>query len=137
MAAHFTAGESDVELPPSWETMPKDSSGKEIGCHLVDLQPSDPEYQEVLAAITSTMPSQETIYDSFGPELDIVKMQRIQNPTLYAQYASRKKAMEKENPDIKIESWLFHKCYNYSHSVAKNIFNQGFNKSIAGPNCKC
>ena len=33
----------------------KDSSGKEIVCHVVDLQPSDPEYKEVHTAFTSTI----------------------------------------------------------------------------------
>ena len=112
--------------------MPKDSSGKEIVCHVVDLQPSDPEYQEVNTAFTSTMPPA----GSAGGDIwkSVVKIQRIQNPALYAQYAGRKKIMEKENPGIQNERRLFHGCKG---DVVKNIHHQGFNRSFAGANGKC
>ena len=103
--------------------MPKDSSGKDIVCHVVDLKSSDPEYQDVDIAITSSL------------FVKVVKIQRIQNPALYAQYASRKKIMDKQNPNIQIERWLFHECLH--ESFVKQIYHQGFNKSIAGPSCKC
>ena len=86
--------------------MPKDSNGKDIVCHVVDLQPSDLEYQEVHTAFTSTMPPA----GSAGGDVwkGVVKIQRIQNPALYAQYAGRKKIMEKaENPRIQNERRLF------------------------------
>ena len=110
--------------------MPKDvSSGKEIACHVVDLQPSDTEYQTVCTAFTNTLPpAGGNVWKS------IVKIQRIQNPTLYAQYAGRKKIMEKENPNITIERQLFHGCKG---EVIKNISHQGFNRSFAGANGKC
>ena len=114
-----------IEFPPSWEVMPKDSSGKDIVCRVVDLQPSDPEYQDVHTAITS----------SRSMPVEVVKIQRIQNPALYAQYAGRKKIMDKQNPNIQIERWLFHQCLH--ESFVKQIYHQGFNKSIAGPSCKC
>ena len=136
MAGHFTAGEIDAEFPPSWEVMPKDSSGKEIVCHVVDLQQSDPEYKKVETAVINLMPPPEFV-DKFGPELGIVSIQRIQNPSLYVQYASRKKIMDKENPEIQIERWLYYKCSYYDNNVVKNICDRGFNKSIACPNCKC
>ena len=110
--------------------MPKDSSGKEIVCHVVDLPPSDPEYKEVHTAFTSTMPSLG------GGDVwkDVVKIQRIQNSALYAQYAGRKKIMEKENPGIQNERRLFHGCPG---DVVTNIHHQGFNRSFAGANGKC
>ena len=121
-----------AEFPPSWELMPKDSSGKDIVCHVVDLQPSDPEYQQVHTAFKSTMPPP-------GPPggdvwKSVVKIQRIQNPALNAQYAGRKKIMEKENPRIQNERRLFHGCKG---DVVKNIHHQGFNRSFAGVNGKC
>ena len=114
--------------------MPKDSSGKEIVCHVVDLQPSGPEYKEVYTAFTSTMPPAGSAgYDVWKGV--VVKIQRIQNPALYAQYAGRKKIMEKENPArIKNEWWLFHGCPG---DVVKNIYHQGFNRSFGGRNGKC
>ena len=112
--------------------MPKDGSGKDIMCHVVDLQQSDPEYQEVHTAFTSTMPP----VGSAGGDIwkCLVKIQRIQNPALYAQYAGRKKIMEKENPRIQNERQLFHGCKG---DVVKNIYHQGFNRSFAGANGKC
>ena len=116
-----------AEFPPSWEVMPKDSSGKEIVCHVVDLQPSDPEYKEVHTAFTSTMYRRK--------KRKINSIQRIQNPTLYGHYARRKEIMDRQNPNIQIEKWLFHKCF--CSSFVTKIYHQGFNKSIAGPKCKC
>ena len=111
--------------------MPKDSSGKEVACHVVDLKPSDPEYKEVQTAFTSTIPpagsSGGNIWNS------LIKIQRIQNPALYAQYAGRKKIMKKENPTIENEKRLFHGC---KRSVVDNIYYQGFNRSFAGANGK-
>ena len=108
-----------------------DSSGKEIACHVVDLQPSDPEYQEVQTAFISTMPPAGSLATDLWKSL--VKIQRIQNPALYAQYAGRKKIMEKDNPNVKNEKRLFHGCKG---SVVKNIYHQGFNRSFAGANGK-
>ena len=88
--------------------MPKDGNGKEIVCHVVDLQPSDPEYQEVHTAFTSTLPPAGSAGGNVWT--DVVKIQRIQNPALYAQYAGRKKIMEKDNPRIQNERRLFHGC---------------------------
>ena len=105
------------------------SSGKEIACHIVDLQPSDAEYNTVSTAFTSTMPpAGGDVWKS------IVKIQRIQNPALYAQYAGRKKIMEKDNPKVAIEKRLFHGCKG---EVTTNIYHQGFNRSFAGANGKC
>ena len=53
MATHFTAGEA--KFPASWEMMRKDSCGKKVHYHLVDLQPSDSEYKEVHTTFISTM----------------------------------------------------------------------------------
>ena len=121
-----------AEFPPSWEVMPKDSSGKEIMCYVVDLQPSDLEYQEVHTAFISTMPPAGSAASDLWK--GVVKIQRIQNPALYAQYAGRKKIMEKENPRIQNERRLFHGCKG---DVVKNIHHQGFNRSFAGANGKC
>ena len=114
-----------VDFPSSWDKMPQDSSA----CHVVDLQPSDPEYQEVHKAFTDTMPPAG--YAGGDVWRRLVKIQRIQNPVLHAQYAGRKKIMEKENPNIQIERQLFHGC---RRDVAKNIYFQGFNRSFAGAN---
>ena len=118
-----------VEYPPSWEVMPTDISGKEIACHVVDLQPSDPEYQEVLKA------SKKVKLRHHVPLRGrIISIQRIQNPNLYVQYAGRKETIDKQNPNIRTERWLFCGC---EENDVKNICHQGFNKSIASHSCKC
>ena len=111
--------------------MPQDNNGKDIVCHVVDLQSSDPEYQEVYTAFTGTMPPPGS---AGGNWKSLVKIQRVQNPALYAQYAGRKKIMEKDNPNITNERRLFHGCKG---EVVKNIYYQGFNRSFAGANGKC
>ena len=120
-----------AEFPASWGPMPKDSSGKEIVCHVVDLQPSDPEYQEVNTAFTGTMPPAGQAGGNVWTKVS--KIQRIQSPALYAQYAGRKKIMEKENPRIQNEKQLFHGC---NAKVIENICHQGFNRSFAGAHGK-
>jgi len=109
--------------------MPKDKSGKEIACHIVDLQPSDPEYQEVLKA------SKKVKMRHYTPLRGrIISIQRIQNPNLYVQYARRKETINKQNPNIRTERWLFCDC---EENNVDNICHQGFNKSIASRSCKC
>ena len=114
-----------AEFPPTWEQMPQDSSGKEEACHVVDLPPSHSEYKEVMDVFTKTMKG--------SPWSSVIRIQRIQNPALYAQYAGRKKIMEKENPHIQNEKKLFHGC---SGQVFENIYHQGFNRSFAGEHGK-
>ena len=121
-----------AEFPASWDPMLEGSNHKEIVCRVVDLQPSDPEYQEVHTAFTSTMPQAGPAGGNVWTNL--VKIQRIQNPALYAQYASRKKIMERRNPRIQNERQLFHGCKG---DVIQNIYLQGFNRSGAGANGKC
>ena len=112
------------------DVMPSD---KEIICRVVDLEMSDPQYQEVHEAFTSTVTSKEhRQLERKGTR--VVKIQRIQNPTLCAQYAHRKEIIDKQNPNIRTERWLFHGC---KESFVKNIYRQGFNKSIADCSCKC
>jgi len=120
-----------AEFPPTWEQMPHDNSGKEEACHVVDLPSSNSEYIEVMDAFRKTMPLPGSA--GGGVWKTVAKIQRIQNPALYAQYAGRKKIMEKENPHIQNERRLFHGC---SGQVFENIYHQGFNRSFAGEHGK-
>lgn len=111
-----------VEVPPSWDPMPQDSM---ITFRLVELNVNF-EYQMVANAFTSTMPppgsTDGIVWNS------IIKIERVQNPMLYAQYSARKKAMDNPN-----EKKLFHGCPS---SVVTNICQQGFNRSFAGAHGK-
>ena len=95
-----------VEKPPDWDTMPSDSSGKEVPVHLVDQKPGSNEYNDVLSKFDLTMKGRYT---------NIVSIQRMQNPIQYGQYVARKREMEKRNPtgcknEFDVISWNKTKC---------------------------
>ena len=100
--------------------MPTDPlTGKEDTYHLVDLPQHSVEYKEVSQAFHQTI--------SF---YKIKKIQRIQNPKLWSQYAARKKTMDRENPHGKQnERKLFHGC---TEGTMQSIIHSGFNASNAG-----
>ena len=67
-----------------------------------------------------------------GAKITIIKIERIQNPTLYAQYAARKKLMDRTNPPGTVnERRLYHGC---GGDVVQSIIYGGFNRSYAGKN---
>ena len=108
-----------VEKPPDWDTMPSDSSGKEVPVHLVDQKPGSNEYNDVLSKFDLTMKGRYT---------NIVSIQRMQNPIQYGQYVARKREMEKRNPTgCKNELMLFH---GTKPNVVESINTQGFNRSF-------
>ena len=104
--------------------MPVDQANKELLCHVVDIATSSPEYKEVMDAFSKTM-IQGNNYNK------VVKIQRIQNPTLYGQYVIRKRAMEKQNPHCQNEMRLFH---GTKVDICVKINAQGFNRSFSGRN---
>ena len=108
--------------------MPENHNGKEIACHLVSLQPLDPEYQKVLATYKKAKGLQ------FNLSNRMISIQRVQNPNLYVQYAKRKDTIDRQNPNIRTERWLFCCC---EENDVENICHQGFNKSIASRSCTC
>ena len=97
--------------------MPKDTS-----VHVEDLVPGDKEYTDVLKEFNKTMPQSNPIK----------KIQRIQNPALYAQYLAKKKTMgECNSSGVSNESRLFHGTAAVN---CPKINQQGFNRSFAGRN---
>ena len=114
--------------PSHWDPMPLDPrSSKEAALHCADLPVGSKEYNEVLQEFDKTMkPGGVAHYTQ------IVKIQRIQNPMLYAQYIAKKKDMEKHNPPgHQNEKRLFH---GTPADVCPKINQQGFNRSFAGKN---
>ena len=99
-------------------------TGKEDTDHLVDLSQHSGEYREVSQAFRQTI----SYYK-------IKKIQRIQNPKLWSQYAARKKTMDKENPHgMQNERKLFHGC---TEGAIQSINHSGFNASNAGRKGVC
>ena len=127
------------ELPSSWEPMPKDpGTGKQVECHVVKLSSHSQEYKDVAAQFNSTPATGGAVRSSHSSlhlgqgqtsQGRIVKIERIQNSKLYAQYTARKKAMDRANAGHQNERQLFHGC---SHSAIDAINHGGFNRSYTG-----
>ena len=83
-----------IQPPDYWVPQRQDHTGREIKVHSVQLHPSTQEYKKV-----SDLANQ-----SFS--MAIVKIERIQNPTLYGLYAIQKQKMDEANGSN--EMWLFH-----------------------------
>lgn len=122
-----------------------------VACHVVALSPLTPEYNEVKSKFEKTMTSLQypssvhpshglvattkyaTKYAQYSGQYNqIVKIERIQNPSLHGQYVAKKKIMDKHNPSNTMnERELFHGCPG---DVAQKISHHGFNRSFAGKN---
>ena len=62
----------------------------------------------------------------------IVKIERIQNPAFYGQYAAKKKQLDTYNPKgVQNERWLFH---GTKESSISKINKTNFNRSFRGQN---
>ena len=108
-----------MESPGKWDTMPKG-----VACHIVDLDPKSTEYSEVKSKFEKSMgplkmqqnpPSSCGMFANIGIAQytgqwnQIIKIERIQNPFLHAQYVAKKKTMDQHNPsNIVNERELFH-----------------------------
>ena len=111
--------------------MPTDSNGKEVTCHVVELDSNSKEFREVEGKFNNTMQHGTIMRGMLLPHQGIRKIERIQNPALYSQYVARKKAMKLKNPDLEVEKRLFHGC---ASDTVDKINHGGFNRSYAGKN---
>ena len=59
------------------------------------------------------------------------QVKRVQNETLYRQYAAKKSDMKKQNPSIENEKMLWH---GTSSGATEKINYHGFNRSYCGKN---
>ncbi|XP_056145432.1 poly(ADP-ribose) polymerase family member 14-related sequence 1 [Lampris incognitus] len=102
-------------FPQQWDAIPAKST-----CHVVPVQPGAAEYNEVLKMFQATCNSQT-----------IIKIERIQNPSLWKGLQIKKQDMEQRNGHQNNEKRLFHgTCY----TTINHINNHGFNRSYAGKN---
>ena len=134
-----------VERPPNWKDMPPGTT-----CSLITLTAADKEYNDVKSKFEATMSAlaaaapplmtasvrslanvRSPAYVYSGAQYNnIVKIERVQNVMLYAQYVTKKKTMDQRNAASN-EKELFHGCPN---DVVDKITHQGFNRSFAGKN---
>jgi len=124
------------ECPPYWDKMSQGDT-----CSLITLKTTDQEYADVQTKFEASLVSSHgsvyktAMYSGYSRQYSkIVKIERVQNIVLYAQYVARKKTMDQQNPqNINNEIELFHGC---PKDVADKISHQGFNRSFAGKNGK-
>jgi len=83
-----------IQPPDYWDPQPQDHNGREIKVHSVQLHPSTQEYKNVSDRANQSR------------SMAIVKIERIQNPTLYGLYAIQKQKMDETKGSN--EMWLFH-----------------------------
>nr|XP_046160813.1 poly(ADP-ribose) polymerase family member 14-related sequence 1 isoform X2 [Oncorhynchus gorbuscha] len=101
-------------LPQHWDAMPANTS-----CHSCLIQPGSPEHNEVLNLFRATCPN------------IVLKIERIQNPSLWRNLQIKKDEMELRNGHKNNEKRLFH---GMCHTTIKHINHYGFNRSYAGKN---
>ncbi|KAL8607981.1 hypothetical protein ACOMHN_005536 [Nucella lapillus] len=105
-------------LPKAWEAH---GAGEHI--KMVTLQPGDQEFKDVEANLRATLGTDRNI--------TVTAIARVQNQTLYQQYAAKKAHLEKQNQGIQNEKTLWH---GTGSEAIENINNYGFNRSYCGKN---
>ena len=118
----FSIIDSDGKLPEDWEPIIDPVKKKDVTLRVVDLSPSSVGYKFALTKFHETM----TRGNNYS---DIVGIQRIQNRSLYGQYASKKKHLDTTNPKGTLnERWLFH---GTNESAVLQINETNFNRSYS------
>ena len=110
-------------LPDVWDPQPHDENDKEESVYLASLPEESKEYKRV----------QEKFLKSLRKTVNIIKIERIQNPLLHSLYMMRKQSMDEKNGSLENERELFH---GTKYESVKSINMQGFNRSLCGQNGK-
>ncbi|XP_074627497.1 uncharacterized protein LOC141885604 isoform X1 [Acropora palmata] len=108
-------------LPDVWDPQPHDENDKEESVYLASLPEESKEYKRV----------QEKFLKSLRKTVNIIKIERIQNPLLHSLYMMRKQSMDEKNGSLENERELFH---GTRYESVKSINMQGFNRSLCGQN---
>ncbi len=104
--------------------------------HLVDLKSDSKEYKDVLSNFEKTMAranqsSASPVATNSSNYTAVIQIQRVQNLSVYAQYITKKKEMDKNQPGQQNEMQLFH---GTTKDTCPKINHQGFNRSFSGKN---
>lgn len=125
----FTA--NSIDLPGNWSNMNRSDKYK-----LVPLSSSDQEYKQVESNFRKTVTNLTIVKVSFvlylllnsiwemKVSMQMLQIERIQNPGLYQRYAVHKQQMGNPN-----EKYLWH---GTAPDVVPNIVANGFNRSYCG-----
>lgn len=113
---------AEVEFPVDWVPQPVNpSNGKEETVYLFQLDPvaNAQEYKKVSNHFRQSCTNK------------IIKIERVQNPTLYGTYVINRQKMNKANARGSNEMSLFH---GTKGSNCELINHKGFNRSLCGEN---
>ncbi|KAK3606050.1 hypothetical protein CHS0354_006395 [Potamilus streckersoni] len=108
------------EMPPQWDPMDKDN------LRLIHLQSTSTEYSGVAQRFMTSIHK-----GNKHPNVQVLKIERIQNKTLYSQYQSKRKLIDEMNPGQKNEMDLWH---GTAGQAVNSINVHGFNRSFCGKN---
>ncbi|WAQ95722.1 PAR14-like protein [Mya arenaria] len=114
-----------VQLPTSWMTMSNNENVKKVAL------PRGKEYSEVEREfIQQARNGAYSGKNKNSQNIQVVKIERIQNRLLYKQYMAKKKQMEQKlGSGTKIERKVWH---GTTADVIPSIINNGFNRSYCG-----
>ncbi|KAK7492158.1 hypothetical protein BaRGS_00016632, partial [Batillaria attramentaria] len=108
-----------VRLPAAWNPLNPD-----VLVDAIQLNPAAAEYRAVETNFRTTL-------DRDAGALKIKSVYRIQNQTLYQQYAVKRSQLERQNPGVENERTLWH---GTSSAAVVTINNYGFSRSYCGKN---
>ncbi|KAH3794946.1 hypothetical protein DPMN_148488 [Dreissena polymorpha] len=107
--------DQQIETPSEW----KQSKGN---CFVNVLQRTDPKFEEIESTFKLTS----------GPGWNVLKIEEVQNKSLWRQYHAKKKQLEEQNPPGTInERFLWH---GTTESTVDSVNLHGFNRSYCGKN---
>ena len=116
----FLCSSAEIAVPDYWDPQPQDSNGKGVSLHIVHLDPANN---------PNHMKEHKKISDSFLQSANNHTILKIQNPSLFKLYSTKKQSMDEQSGSN--EKFLFH------GTAAKNVpdINQnGLNRSYKGVN---
>ena len=102
--------------------------------HFVSFQldPNDKEYQVVETEFCRSMHPKDTNVSGMNrPWSKIEKIERIQNPHLWAAFKTNLEALQRSLSGVTVERTLYHGCKG---EVTKSINRNGFHYRMAGEN---
>ena len=113
-----------LPLPKNWDCHPLDAKKRKVKVHPVRLDADSQEYKDV----------NEKFMRSISENICVTSIQRIQNPSMYRSYATKRQSMDEKNGNHKNEWYLFH---GTAYQNVKDINAHGLNRSFCGRNGKC
>ncbi|KAL4232400.1 hypothetical protein ACF0H5_009968 [Mactra antiquata] len=124
--------EATGALPDEWAKMKDDTN-----LMVVPVDSSDPTYKRIEQKFVNEVKTgtySNRVQFSFDPKnVKVLKIERVQNKTLYQQYQAKKKYMSEQKPklpaNMPIERELWH---GMKPEVVASIQNHGFNRSYSG-----